>query len=86
MESLMKCDLFDERMQLIDGALSVLSTQRDIVRAGLRELGISGDWSSSTGAITAYGHETDQVAVWSLIVQPKASANRMQAWLDSRPG
>lgn len=34
----MKCDLFDERMQLIDGALSVLSTQRDIVRQGSESL------------------------------------------------
>ncbi|PPT78019.1 hypothetical protein XaplCFBP3122_04455 [Xanthomonas arboricola pv. populi] len=80
----MKCDLFDERMLLIDGAVSVLSTQRGIVLAGIEELGILADWSPGTSAITTYGHETDQVAVWSLIVQPRVSADRLQAWLDDR--
>ncbi|MCC8912506.1 MULTISPECIES: hypothetical protein [Xanthomonas] len=38
----MKCDLFGERMLLIDGAVPVLSTQRGIVLAGIEQLGIHG--------------------------------------------
>ncbi|APO89639.1 hypothetical protein LN565_07265 [Xanthomonas euvesicatoria pv. euvesicatoria] len=82
----MKCDLFDERMLLIGGAVPVLYTQRGIVLAGIEQLGITADWSPGTRATTTYENETDEVAVWSLIVRPMESADRLQAWLDAQPG